>query len=728
MSHDCAAHVQYFIEANTKDSVWFGVAQQKDNLRVRPPYHPESPCQNVHFKGQFDIGQLDVDNIEAGIEVYTPFIANVYNDPETDWVAPEKEEPEEPQECAPPLVNNIDPVHKAHMDLLSFFFEERIMADLIIWLPGIFFLYSSMCEERNQAMQLLVTLIQSLVITIGIYNLLISALPLDMLKDPSELRHIQMVAFSVIFCVTIVVLNFKEVTEFFLKLALVCFIPDIVFWKMVVVMYTKERMHNFKLIYVAFFIVIGLASLYCVLKIVIEAYRKEKSLECESSDDPAKVTRKRKNKKVKAVKEEVPTTQPNIKVEGQKTKSEAKSPGSSNIAAVATCSKKVKENGSLTSTLLDQKGSTSAKGRNRSKKISQASQGRSSSETSSSSSSDYPEKSRDQKFCQDSLQSSSKAPTKVFAAALPDLNQKKTALQCKENPTNNQIPGLSKECQPKEPKPLTHLDPTSHESSLVDHLVQQYCAPQNADPSCNLPQKSKILTIIRENNHQDDNPRKVEETEKERSGFLLGSRALPSPSDALVFVPGQPIMSKPTVPSPSKTELVEKKTRTVEVLTSPTLEYKCGDQTSVGDGQPAKEEGFTEKVANRKPVADIPQTITSPLTRILIKEINNFPAGEVDRATKEILLHTNIEDLTIPQFQKLVMEKLQQEKNKEIYISSDEDEEDDECHICLASLDEELEVLEGCGHVFHVSCIASWVARKESEKISASCPKCRAKI
>merc|ERR1719474_1024780 len=241
---------------------------------------------------------------------------------------------------------------------------------------------------------------------------------------------------------------------------------------------------------------------------------------------------------------------------------EAKSPGSSNIAAVTTCSKKGKENGSLTSTLLDQKSSTSAKGRNRSKKIQQASQGRSSSETSSSSSSECPEKFRDQNFCQDSLQSSSKPPTKVFAATLPDLSQKKTALQSKENPTNKQIPGLSKECQPKELKSLSHIDPTSHESSLVDHLVEQYCAPQNTDPSCNLPQKSKILTIIQENNHQDDNPRKVEETERERSGFLLGSRALPSPSDALVFVPGQPIMSKPVVPSPSKTEqLVGKKTR-----------------------------------------------------------------------------------------------------------------------------------------------------------------------
>ena len=119
------------------------------------------------------------------------------------------------------------------------------------------------------------------------------------------------------------------------------------------------------------------------------------------------------------------------------------------------------------------------------------------------------------------------------------------------------------------------------------------------------------------------------------------------------------------------------------------------------------------------------------MTRILIKEIDNYPATDVDKATKEVLLYTNIEDLTIPEFQKIVVEKLQQEqeKIKDIYISDESaSDEEDECHICLASLDEELEVLEGCGHIFHVSCISSWVARKESEKISASCPKCRAAI
>jgi len=738
VSHDCAAHVQYFIEANTKDTVWFGVAQQKDNLRVRPPYHPESPCRNVHFSGQFDIGQLDVDNIEAGIEVYTPFIANVYNDPETDWVPPEKEEPEEPQECAPPLVNNIDPVHKARMDLLSFFFEERIMADLIIWLPGILFLYSSMCEERNRAMQLLVTLIQSLVITIGVYNIVISAIPLDMLKDLAELRHLQMVAFSTFFCVVIIVLNFKEVTEFFLKLALVCFIPDIVFWKMVVVMYTKDRMENFKIIYVSFLLIIGLASTYNVVKIVIEAHQKKRSIECQSSAGQVKVTKKRKNKQVKTVKQDSPKPSNPEVVNQAKAPAAAKCPSPSSHVV---CPKKVsKETGSLTSSLLEK---VPAKAKSKSRKLQvQGIQQRSSSETSSSSG-EGPEssplsKTRDQKFCTKNLHPGSKPPSKPLVSFMSDVDIRNHAsLQYETKAASNETCGIERQIRPDNVKVQTQLDQTSHQSHLVDRLVQQYC-PQSTDPSFNITHKSKILTIIQENNHQEDVPPRggqksdVKDIERDRSGFLLGSAALPPPSDSLFFVPGQHVSKR--VPSPPKAE-VEVKIISKEGLTSPTLEYKCGAKSSVSKDLLTRMEGGFKEVAYSNPVpGPVPDNldhITSPLTRILVKEIDNYPAADVDKATKEILLYTNIEDLTIPEFQKIVVEKLQQEqeKIKDIYISDESaSDEEDECHICLASLDEELEVLEGCGHIFHVSCISSWVARKESEKICASCPKCRAVI
>ena len=712
VSHDCAAHVQYFIEANTKDTAWFGVAQQKDNLRVRPPYHPESPCLNVRFSGQFDIGQLDVDNIEAGIEVYTPFIANVYNDPVTDWIPPEKEEPEEPMECAPPLVNNIDPGHKSRMDALTFFFEERIMVDLIIWLPGILFLYSSMCEERNGAMQLLITLIQSLVITIGVYNVVISALPLDMLKDLGELRHTQMVAFSTFFCVVIIGLNLKEVTEFFLKLALVCFIPDIVFWKMVMVMYTKDRMENFKIIYVSFLLIIGIASTYNVLKIVIEAHQKKRSIESQPSEGQGKVNKKRKNKQVKAVKQELP--KPSNPEVGNHAKALAPAKTPSSLSGQKKVSK---ENGSLTSSLLEK---VPAKAKSKSRKLpAQGVQQRSSSETSSSSgegpdSSLMPGKTRDQ---------NSKLPSKPFVSSMSDVDKSNQA-----KPTSSQICGIERQSRSDNAKPQPHLDQTSHQSHLVDRLVHSLC-PQSTDPSFNLPQKSKILTIIQENNHQEDIPSRRgqncngEDLEKDRSGFLLGSAALSPPSDSLFFVPGQQA-SKP-VASTAKTD-VEVKT----MSETPTLEYKCGAKSSV-----TRVEGHLNEDTSSNPVPepvdDDLQPITSPLTRILIKEIDNYPAADVDKATKEILLYTNIEDLTIPEFQKIVVEKLEEEqkKSKDIYISDEsESDEEDECHICLASLDEELEVLEGCGHIFHASCISSWVARKESEKICASCPKCRAAI
>ena len=706
VSHDCAAHVQYFIEVNTKDTIWFGLAQQKDNLRVRPPYHPESPCRNVHFIGQFDIGQLDVDNIEAGIEVYTPYIDHIQDEPP---------EPEEPEECAPPLVNNVDPVQREQMDLLTFFFGERIVADLIIWLPGILFLYSSICEERNRAMQLLVTLIQSLVITIGIYNIVISALPLDMLKDLGELRHIQMVAFSTFFCLAITFLNSKEVTEFFLKLALVCFIPDIVFWKMVSVMYTKERMENFKVVYMSFLLIVGLATAYNVLKIVTEVHQKKTSIESQpsSAGHAVKVTKKKKVKQIVKKENSHQPSNPETKNQGKSAAAAKCSPHTS----LVPCPKKVsKESGSLTSSLLEK---WPAKAKTKSKKSQ-----RSSSETSSScgdgSDSPLTGKTRDRK----------KPPSKAFVS---EVNKLKHAVHQKETKTAcTRFPGIEKQSGLANIKPHSNLDPTSHQSHLVDHLVQQYC-PQN--PGFVVSQKSKILTIIQENNQQEEKDARGGQTREldaaeDRTGFLLGSgTALPPLSDSLFFVPGQQVLST------SKTE-VGVKPISEEILNSPTLEYRCGSKSSAGkdlfnwvEGD-LKERGGDPLAG--QPVTSTPQqSIASPLTRILIKEIDDYPAADVDKATKEILLYTNIEDLTIPEFQKIVVEKLrqEQEKRKDIYISDESEVDDeDECHICLASLDEELEVLEGCGHIFHVSCISSWVARKESEKISASCPKCRAAI
>ena len=68
----CKNSVQYFMEVNVKSKKSFKKAQQLDKLRVRALYHPESPCKDQQFSAQFDVGQLDTENLDSGIEVHVP--------------------------------------------------------------------------------------------------------------------------------------------------------------------------------------------------------------------------------------------------------------------------------------------------------------------------------------------------------------------------------------------------------------------------------------------------------------------------------------------------------------------------------------------------------------------------------------------------------------------------------------------------------------------------------
>lgn len=72
MSVACYQQLAYFLEANQKDNDWFVHAQSVDKLRPRAPYHKESICYQQNFSGRFDIGQLDVEYMEAEIVVWRP--------------------------------------------------------------------------------------------------------------------------------------------------------------------------------------------------------------------------------------------------------------------------------------------------------------------------------------------------------------------------------------------------------------------------------------------------------------------------------------------------------------------------------------------------------------------------------------------------------------------------------------------------------------------------------
>merc|ERR550519_715703 len=67
LSDTCFKKMHYFIEINHHTANWVRIAQVSDKLRVRAPYHQESPCFQKQFEAEFDIGQIDVNNLEAGI-------------------------------------------------------------------------------------------------------------------------------------------------------------------------------------------------------------------------------------------------------------------------------------------------------------------------------------------------------------------------------------------------------------------------------------------------------------------------------------------------------------------------------------------------------------------------------------------------------------------------------------------------------------------------------------
>merc|ERR1712089_90617 len=84
-----------------------------------------------------------------------------------------------------------------------------------------------------------------------------------------------------------------------------------------------------------------------------------------------------------------------------------------------------------------------------------------------------------------------------------------------------------------------------HHSRLVEHY-----SPESVDPDCKLPQKSKILSIIRENCQTEEFPHRTTvgeigdttDIEEGGSGFLIDiskdEDKMDRISDCLVFVPG----------------------------------------------------------------------------------------------------------------------------------------------------------------------------------------------
>jgi len=771
VQQDCIDRIQYFLEPNTNDDTWFKNAQKKDNLRVRAPYHSDSPCRDLSFTARFDIGQIDLNNIVADIEVYTPFVQDFEDINESE------EYQEDDMSCMP----EIAPEMKEKMEILRLFFEERMMANLAIWIPGIFFVYSAMFDERGMAMNIFVCIVQLLISAIGIFNIVISVLPESFYSLSTDVRKDQISVFGSVIFLTQILLNYKEVAEHFLTVSIINFIPDIVFWKTITVMYNAQRMFHFKIIISIYFILLISYSILKLRKILTKINDSTSTMSTVAENNKKKSNSRKKREKTKQNENTMEDSNKTSTNSSEKKVSKAQTLAAevfpiicqwrcSNVLNIGyisiNCSDKCynqyhtqcwgcykdlkhidsEENLLGTSCLtsscdgkiyeivwVDKFGIETPRkfisteleklrvgNRKRVKTKKPQKITRSVSETSQSSVDDKQSPRLLNKILNEkinckisplnSLEEKHKIPYRPIAIIKPTKTYASTVRDVNKATTDTQ-------------QQTYNIEDSLHDSKLVEELLGQNC-PESFDPSCKLPQRSKILTLIRENSNSDYSfkgsigeigSNKDKESAKEcsnegtklPSGFIIDSQTADQkkPSECLVFVPG-------TKDDKAKDRKLDKM---VEGKITNSANMKKRDVVDI-----ALPKDYGNHMDNAK---------VSPLAKILVKQMSGYSLQEVDFAINEILKNAiKFEDMTIPTFRNLLIEKLESilAWKDGVYMSDGEEEDGgndvEECLICTEPMDKELQTLEPCGHVFHFSCIRKWVLK------DSSCPKCRAMV
>jgi len=733
VQQDCIDRIQYFIEPNTKDDTWFKNAQKKDNLRVRAPYHSDSPCRDLSFTSRFDIGQIDLNNVVADIEVHTPFVQDFEEMKEGD------EYQEDDMSCMPEIAPEI----KEKMEILSRFFEERIMANVIIWIPGIFFVYSAMSEERGMAMNIFVCIVQLIISAIGIFNIVLSVLPESLYSVSSDVRQVQISLFGSVIFLTQIFLNYKEVADHFLTVSIINFIPDIVFWKTITVMYNTQRMTNFKIIITIYFLLLISYSLLKLKKILSKIYTSTTIPSSVASNNKKKSNTRKKREKTKQNEDTNKASINSYEKKVPKAKTLAddvfpiicqwKCSNVLNIGYISIncsdkcynqyhaqcwgCYKELKNIPSeqtllgtscLTSTCngkiyeivwVDKFGIETPRkfisteleklrvgNRKRMKTKKPPKITRSVSETSQSSLDD-----------KQSPKLQNKIPSEKTSCRISPLNSPEENHIIPYRPIAIIKPTKTYASTVRYADKVTdtqqhiyNMEDSLHDSKLVEELLGQNC-PESFDPSCKLPQKSKILTLIRENSNSDysfegsigeigSNKEKqytkggCNEGTNLPSGFIIDTSNQTADqkkaSECLVFVPG-------TMDDNDKNQKLEKMVKTK----SPDVEnLNKSDKQNIA--LPKECDNHTDRAK------------VSPLAKILVKQLSGYSLHEVDFAINEILKNVKFEDLTIPAFRNLLIEKLESifAWKDGVFISDGEEEEDggkdvEECLICTESMD-----------------------------------------
>ena len=771
----CKKAIEYFKESSNSDRDWFVNSRKEDRLRVRAPYHKDSPCYQQQFQGHFDIGQLDyVDHLEGRIEVIISApeqcvelntmqdVAeklnqnpNLYqNDIEAVVVRdqsnkevvyfrmkdkqPQKQEnaiefDEELEDWAVCSANNkkeITAEMQHRMDQLSSFFLEHIAADVGIWLPGMLFGYSSMVQAQGPVLDFVIKASRVVMVSIGVYNAIIPFLPEQYYLWPSQgsLRLVQAQLFAVSLVIA-KILHEKDspLPEFFLVVALVSLVVDITWWKLTSIVYTEERFFNYKIItntwYSILFAIDFLKILHFLLKLCLT--------ENHVNDQEKPILKKRKEQR-KVAKNEVESPEIAVKLANSKSRSSVPTKKRNNkskrtpkeefsIECHFQCIGVI-NTGYITvncKSCLNQFHSQCWTKFMEVQKIK-----------------NEPEL-LGKKCLTDSchgrileivwvdrfgLETERKYVYADLDSFENNSKQKGKAKQ-KDNKLTRSLSDSSGNSDKYEPRIAT---PTRQKVQLSNSVDSPHHVSLSPSSSIKTVSKS-YASMVRSDNNNDANinatsARIVDEIlELPCPSYFNQNCKLPEKSKILSLI-GKNKESNDDSLVPSSSSSI--------VFVPGVKKFSSQSQQQQSDKAKNVIKEEREEIANvgTNNKIDFSKTNSSPFTLIMAKRFPDFSVDQIENAIQQVSSSFKLQRLTIPEFQDMVEQKLKDENDEaEIYMSDDDDDsssesDTEECCICTELLTQDLRSLDPCQHVFHELCIKDWLNK------NMTCPKCRADV
>jgi len=769
VTDSCKNSIQYFMEVNVKTKKSFKKAQDIDKLRVRALYHPESPCKDKQFSAQFDVGQLDTENLISGIEVHTPKLVEYKMIPD---------EPVEPLQCGmPEHEEKIDPVVRQRHLMLNDIFKERMATSVVIWIPGIFFLYCYLSMEKPILQLVFMWIVQCKVITLGLYNVAMApTLWRSKLFSKGDIGNTEITFLLLSFLITVTWLNRKEIAERFLCFSVVYFIGSSFLSNLTAHMMTRESLNLMGILafvfYTGFAMYIGyhISLLLSFIRQVENNIKENKIVPIRRKEQYKKKNARKKKSEQKINMTEVDTKLQDLLPVKHRCEKVIVCNWNCNITdstdhlalhcsnkclfvyhiecwglyltiqelreeryileypcSQADCAGKFVQMiwfnkfGDKIRTLSVKKKSNKTGMKPKHISPIKVFEKKELLETDISENRNVKDFKCQEEIHESTLGVSTNMLTSMDFQKIYKIEREfdepfKLNEEWENGSTNannfGTIGGERKNRNQVESKDSFNyiLDDQGMFEELLGNTNIEYSVEQSS------PQQSKFLSMIKRNNSIEEN---IENFEADFfNGFTLNLEMLNTASSSLTYLPNCKADTK------SESNDIKLETNSLAYISGTPGSWLMEEVLSEGvELVGIEEEDLEEEISPKNIDEQIEISATScPFTKMIKKHAPKYAVELIESAVKSLMIEIDPSSITIPYFQELVIKKLEEDIDA-VYISDDdmeEDEEVEECLICTELLEKDLQSLEPCKHIFHLACIKQWLGK------DTSCPKCRA--